>query len=148
VTQTTKTCSGCTTAKPLAEFYRSKRSGDGYQYRCKDCSRSTLRKWQEDNREHHNLATSQWRQSNPDAIRAHKRKWKYGLTQEAFDALMDAQGGTCAICGVIMAPPCVDHCHSSGRVRGLLCSPCNLGIGQMRDDPSILIAAADYLRAS
>lgn len=82
--------------------------------------------------------------------RRSRLKQKYGLTLEEFDELLAQQGGGCAICG---SPDPnaqhgvwhVDHCHKTGRVRGLLCGPCNTGIGQMRDDPARLRAAADYL---
>lgn len=77
-----------------------------------------------------------------------------GLTQEDYDRLLLQQNGACAICS---GPPtgggpggqlsvfCVDHDHKTGRVRGLLCSKCNIGIGSLRDDPAILRTAADYL---
>jgi len=72
----------------------------------------------------------------------------YGLTLEDYRALRASQGGVCAICG---GPPtkgdfCVDHCHATGAVRGLLCGLCNHGLGQFRDTPEHLERAADYLR--
>lgn len=71
---------------------------------------------------------------------------KYGISVEDFKAMSAAQGGACLVCGVV-GPLVVDHCHSSGVVRGLLCRVCNLGIGHMKDDPERLRAAADYLEA-
>jgi hypothetical protein len=57
------------------------------------------------------------------------------------------QGGVCRICKTKPARPLfVDHSHASGRVRGLLCHPCNAALGFMRDDPVIAAAATDYLR--
>lgn len=79
---------------------------------------------------------------------------KYGITTDEYDRLLDEQGGVCAICrldsssslrGKLMA---VDHCHDTGKVRGLLCSPCNTGIGHLKDDPDRLMAAAAYLLQS
>lgn len=76
---------------------------------------------------------------------------KYGITPADYDRMLDEQGGVCAICrregsvemyGRLMA---VDHCHDTGRVRGLLCTACNTSIGQMQDDPNRLMAAAAYL---
>lgn len=93
-----------------------------------------------------------------DAARArqreHNRRAKllrlFGLTVEEFDALLDAQGGACAIC----ESPCrtgkrlaVDHDHGTGDVRGLLCAACNRGLGYFRDDPNLLVRAAAYLKA-
>ncbi len=72
---------------------------------------------------------------------------RYGLSLDEYDAMLTCQQGRCAICH---AQPsdihlAVDHDHSSGRVRGLLCSDCNLGIGLFRDQASLLVAAAEYL---
>ena len=70
------------------------------------------------------------------------------LSQEDYDAMLERQGGTCAICGNKPADGetlARDHDHVTGRVRGLLCRGCNTGLGQFTDDPSRLRAAADYL---
>lgn len=72
---------------------------------------------------------------------------RYGLSVEAFDALNRAQGGLCAICRQPPDTPrlMIDHDHATGRVRGLLCRRCNIGLGLMRDDVAILYAAIAYL---
>jgi len=77
---------------------------------------------------------------------------EYGITLAEYEALLVAQDGGCAICGV--KNPAgrwdkwhVDHCHDSQKVRGVLCSSCNHGIGQFKDDPALLRRAADYLEA-
>jgi hypothetical protein len=73
----------------------------------------------------------------------------YGISLEDYDILLARQGGACAICGQPSERPlCVDHCHVTGRVRGLLCRNCNSAIGFYCDDPSLTRAAADYLAAS
>lgn len=75
----------------------------------------------------------------------------YGLTPAEFQAIQDSQGGRCRICKAPFNPdlggchPCVDHEHATGRVRGVLCRLCNVGLGQMRDNPKLLRAAARYL---
>jgi hypothetical protein len=82
--------------------------------------------------------------------RKHRMKAVYGLTLEDYDAMLEAQGGVCAICG---GGPiggrekylCVDHDHETGKVRGLLCGHCNTGIGKLKHDSSILAAAIEYL---
>jgi hypothetical protein len=80
---------------------------------------------------------------------AKDREKTYGLTQEAFDALLFAQDGRCAICRSEKPGGrggfAVDHCHTAGHVRGLLCVNCNNGLGRFKDDPVRLLAAADYL---
>jgi hypothetical protein len=71
-------------------------------------------------------------------------KRRYGLTAADADAMMEAQGGLCAICEVAPAVH-VDHDHVTGAVRALLCFNCNGGLGQFKDDPDVLRAAADYV---
>lgn len=71
---------------------------------------------------------------------------KYGMTPKAFAALLAEQGGVCAVCGTTRGTgPVVDHCHTTGKVRGILCSPCNVALGQMEDSPELLRRAAVYL---
>lgn len=81
-------------------------------------------------------------------MRAYHLQRTYGLTLEQYAAMVEAQGGVCAICG--KPPPgkfplCVDHDHDTGRIRGLLCNPCNSLMGRWGDDAEILMAAARYL---
>ena len=77
---------------------------------------------------------------------------RYGLTPEDYDAMLRAQDGKCAICGredsgrSDKRSLCVDHDHDTGAVRGLLCDPCNNGLGRFNDDPSLLMAAIRYLQ--
>ncbi len=76
------------------------------------------------------------------------RRKLYGLSVEQYEFLLASQGGRCAICGrtenggVALG---VDHDHETGAIRGILCDPCNIGIGGLRDDPHLLRAAIDYL---
>jgi Recombination endonuclease VII len=73
-------------------------------------------------------------------------KRRYGISREDYAALLARQGGVCAICA---KPPektlCVDHCHATGKVRGLLCRQCNWGLGCYGEDQAALIAALAYL---
>lgn len=95
--------------------------------------------------------------SDPAAWRALQERAfskKYGITMDEYDAKWDEQSGVCGICqrpqsfydkAGQLASLSVDHCHESGEFRGLLCRPCNLGLGSFRDNPAALRAAADYL---
>jgi hypothetical protein len=75
-------------------------------------------------------------------------KYYYGLSVEDYNALLVQQGGVCAICRKPSEHRlCVDHCHLTRRVRGLLCRKCNLGIGYFDDDPRLLRAAVPYVEA-
>lgn len=89
------------------------------------------------------------RKQYPDLTRrSNLRKW-YGLSIEEYERLFEAQKGCCAICGRPQDEQkfrlAVDHCHETGVVRGLLCSPCNTGLGSLADSPELLRIAADYL---
>lgn len=88
-----------------------------------------------------------WHAKRLDQQRRHSRRKRYGLTPEQHDSMMSAQNDLCAICRAAPATD-VDHCHETGRVRGLLCGPCNRMMGQANDDPERLEAAARYLRES
>lgn len=79
-----------------------------------------------------------------DANRSRRRSESERRRDAHLDGLMEAQGGTCAICPRT-DDLCVDHDHATGVVRGLLCRSCNSGLGQFRDDPVLLAKAIDYL---
>ncbi len=70
---------------------------------------------------------------------------RYGLSLKGFDDLVAQQSNSCAVCGDSMEKPYVDHNHRSGRIRGLLCYRCNTGLGFMRENTRILLAAVEYL---
>lgn len=76
-------------------------------------------------------------------------RWKYGITLEQRDEILASQDNRCAICRTDSPPTVsgwhVDHCHSVGRVRGILCQHCNNMLGMAKDDPSILARAIEYL---
>jgi len=91
-----------------------------------------------------------------------RRKWgkllkQYGMTKEQYEVMLKSQGGKCAICrrterekgtSKWLLHLSVDHCHKTGKVRGLLCRQCNSAIGRLQDDPSIVRRAADYLEGN
>lgn len=94
-----------------------------------------------------------FRRLRPDRVkqieRASKLRRKYGLTLDAWNELATRQSFACAVCGVPQTEMerglFVDHDHKTGRVRGLLCNPCNRGLGYFRDRPDLLQKAKDYL---
>ena len=76
---------------------------------------------------------------------------KYGISLSTYNRMFIEQGGLCAICNLPQKSTrnerlCIDHCHETGAVRGLLCDGCNRGIGLLKDDYRILERAAGYLR--
>lgn len=92
---------------------------------------------------------------NCQSRRTARLKHRYGITAAEYDAMYEAQGGCCAICGkhaIDGRSPehwknklAVDHCHDTGRVRALLCNDCNAGIGHLATE-RVALAAAAYLR--
>lgn len=156
------TCRECGEAKPLEEFHRAKNMPHGRRTICRSCVSEYGRKKKEELTEEElrakNERSAHWNRNNPDSRRASRRKTtlkKYGLTEEEYDSMLEAQGGVCAICKgkELLNHPTgtprslvVDHHHASNKVRGILCTSCNLAIGNMKDDPELLEAAADYLR--
>lgn len=74
----------------------------------------------------------------------------YGLSIRSYSQMYARQEGRCAICRIFDAKRflAVDHAHLSGRIRGLLCTRCNVGLGMFQDNPELLRQAAQYLEAS
>lgn len=86
----------------------------------------------------------EWRRNHPD----YYLRWTYNMSGKEYQAMLDGQSGVCKICG---NPPkegkslAVDHCHKTGKIRGLLCTSCNKGLGLFCDNPTFLRSAAEYL---
>jgi hypothetical protein len=91
----------------------------------------------------HNLRGRQSREKVGGSRTYHLTR-RYGITAAEADAMFAAQDGVCAVCRAAPAVH-VDHDHRDGRVRALLCFNCNGGLGQFRDDPDVLRAAAEYV---
>ncbi len=130
---TQKVCNECREEQPAGEFFL----GDGryLSAACKPCSAVRVRR--------HRAA----RKAKYGAM-GHHFVAQFGITVEQYGEMLARQGGVCAICGVENVRGmslAVDHDHQSGRVRGLLCNPCNSAVGLFADDPERLRAAIDYL---
>lgn len=97
-------------------------------------------------RDGRNAYAKAWRKKNPLLA---KNAWlkRYGITITDYEALLHKQNGKCAICGQKSKDHtlAVDHCHRTRRVRGLLCSQCNQGLGRFKDKPELLRRAIAYL---
>lgn len=139
-------CSVCNERKALADF--TPRSDTAARVgACRACQTERVRRWRAANRERHRENTRAYERRRPEVGWASAIKSRYGVTAEQFQAMESAQGGVCAIC---RAPPQrgrlnIDHCHGTGRVRGLLCGPCNRMLGLAKDRPEVLAAAVAYL---
>jgi hypothetical protein len=161
-----KRCSKCGVLKDQAFFTGVLRTCDECRRRQKkyrDSNRSKLREYGRQhwsaNKDRLRKQRAQTHAANPERKRAYSRKYnnehkveievrrrtrKYGLTPAGFDLLKKSQGNRCAICwrDAILMP---DHCHFSGKVRGLLCKRCNTGLGQFKDNADLVQRAAKYL---
>lgn len=91
-----------------------------------------------------------WKEKNPEAYLSILMKHRYGITLNEYKEILLNQNGVCAICGekeTIKRKTrlSIDHCHSTKKVRGLLCDGCNKGIGYFKDNPELLERAKQYL---
>jgi hypothetical protein len=145
-----KTCRICKTEKAPSEFGVNSRFKDGLETGCKPCLREArlAAYWAkpEEYRRAKNARRKGDRAQSPEERRRRHLKSAYGITPEEEVALREKQEGRCPIC----AEPArvVDHCHTTGRVRGLLCQKCNRGLGHFMDSPVMLVKALEYLTGS
>lgn len=146
LTKSTKTCNGCNVDRPVSDFHKCAAAPDGLAWRCIHCRKDYL-------------------VANRDLIYERERRYeaqhsnrtKYLLSPEDYHSMLADQGGGCAICGqqesFVAAKTgkprrfAIDHDHETGRIRGLLCTRCNLALGSFCDDPARLQNAIDYLAA-
>lgn len=98
--------------------------------------------------------SKRWQASNPEEFRRrnenYRRFRKYGLTPEAFEALVEEQNGLCKTCDkeLIGRELHIDHCHTTGAVRGLLCRGCNTALGHVKDSVETLERLIVYIKNS
>lgn len=153
-------CTDCKERKPVIEFpeHTNKRKLDDgsvveYKVRRKKCH-SCLTK--------QTLAARDKRFKTPEELRLYRLKVVrkcnlkrlYGLTEEDFESILEAQNHKCKICNIDICrnakirnqKTCIDHCHTSGKVRGVLCHKCNICLGLMDDDPARVETMLNYLK--
>lgn len=109
-------CTACKNNLPFDDFYLKRNGKHGRYGICKKC------------------------------MAVNDRCKRYGITADQYQTMLDIQDGLCLICGDTMQQPCVDHCHKTGKVRGLLCGLCNTSLGGFGDSVKNLEAAISYLR--
>lgn len=136
-------CSKCGETKSPEEFYKRSDRPRGRQSKCKTCVGNST------------MQVREWRTKNPEAAAANRQRSRvkvYDLSIEEYDALLEKQSHACAICRKT-APGGkgrwhIDHNHATGKVRGLLCAMCNVGLGNFYDDIALLKGAIDYLEVT
>ncbi|ADF42419.1 endonuclease VII [Synechococcus phage S-CBS2] len=132
-----KTCNFCGQSKALDLFAVDKQARSGTKSYCKSCASEKSKEWRTRNR------------ANARKHKCGQLRRDYGITLEQYEEMDQKQGGVCSICSSRPGSRrlSVDHCHSTGKVRGLLCSNCNTAIGLLGDNRAILQAAITYLEA-
>lgn len=136
---TPKKCPACNQTKIPEEFHKDPRNKTGLTSWCNACRRAK---------------NKEWIKNNPDKAERSRRnttlKRLYGITLKDYEYMLHEQQGMCAICkttdpGGAGKKFVVDHCHSSDKVRALLCGKCNCAIGLLNEDPALFDAAKQYL---
>ena len=121
----------------------------------KEKSNLRAKKWYLENRELAISRSQKWHRDNFERKKQLQRisdlRRNFGITQEEYDELLAKQNGVCAICEEKQSRKgrlnlAVDHSHETGEIRGLLCDPCNQGLGSFKDSPELLDKAKEYLR--
>lgn len=141
-----KLCSNCNKIKSIRDFHKNNNRKDSLQLWCKQCGLKAKRK-------------QYWDYRAKDVkilARKYLLKHKYGINFEDYNELFYKQKGVCAICGKKETQRSnpkgkidslrIDHNHKTNKIRGLLCSKCNLGIAQFNDNIKLLSKAIDYLK--
>jgi len=109
---------------------------------------SKHREYNSNNREKINLNNRIYNYTHPDSKMSTHLTNRYKITKTEYDNMFSLQNGVCAICGNTGGKKrlCVDHNHITGKIRGLLCDGCNVGIGRLKDSVSLVEKALDYLK--
>ena len=134
-------CSCCKEIKDSSLFPKATNKPRGFAWECKACKNANRKKKKD------NTDPEEW----SALYRSYYLKSKYGITLEWYNEKLKSQNHKCAICGqdevdVFKQTLYVDHCHNTGKVRGLLCHPCNAALGLLKENEEILKNAQIYLR--
>ena len=167
----TRKCSKCGVDKTPSEFRKN-------QYQCKPCHSASVIEWQRNNKERVREKSKRWYQNPTNrakSLEGGRKRWKnispeqkrrkydatnarhkimlYGITSEQINEMVSKQKGVCALCGKLPTNGrwkklVVDHDHQTGKIRGLLCNPCNVGLGALGDTIESIERAMSYLSLS
>ena len=164
-----KKCSECQKFLPINEFNKNKQSKDGLFCKCKTCLSSYLKGYYGEHKEGHLEKGKAYYSKNKNTLfvkqkehyiknrvelnkrqTIYNRKKRYGVSEEEYKTMFLKQNGNCLGCGTnqskLKKALHVDHCHITGKVRGLLCATCNLALGYAKDNEQILLNLIKYLK--
>ncbi len=164
---TMQKCSTCNKVLPFEKFHKKSQNKNGYSHICRRCTsdkwkeyrkqdpnfaeKHKLRgsRWYSENREDKLKKNKEWRESHKSEYREINLKSRFGINNLQYDNILESQNNSCAICkkhkDEFSYHLVVDHCHATGKIRGLLCKKCNLGIGHLDDNIDILKSSISYL---
>ena len=138
-----KWCGSCKTVQPIENFAKNKSQSDGMQGFCRSCGKIKQSEWRIENREKANMI----------AAKCHRKK-RFGIDNTVYEQMLQDQDERCAIChekciaktiNGVQKSLAIDHCHRTGKIRGLLCTRCNTALGLFEDNLEKIKAAIDYL---
>lgn len=155
----------CKKCNKSEEFYKGKGYRSGFRPICVKCQSQQRRIRYMKNQEENKKKQREWNAQYPNKVKEKSKKWNdnnklmnrsselkrnFGMTLQDYDLMFEQQRGRCKICNrhqsIFARKLFVDHCHKTGKVRGLLCSTCNSGIGHLQDNIKILQSAIEYLK--
>ena len=140
-------CSKCKIDKNEDEFYSCHKGAK--KGRCKVCTRAEAKAWKAANPERNKATNKKWNDNNYSKKRHRDLKEQYGITPDQYQSMFDSQNGSCKICSIhqdkLSKRLSIDHCHDTGKVRGLLCGNCNLMLGYAEDKVDLLQKGINYL---
>lgn len=130
-----KECYACGSTLPFSRYGPDDRRYDGLRGDCRDC---------------HNRKSRDTRRKHLKRMRDYDKKTyyqkNYGISKEEYESMVSERGGKCQICNTIPDKKLrVDHCHSSGKIRDLLCHNCNTALGHVKDNPEIIKSMLAYI---
>jgi hypothetical protein len=131
-----KECKHCKKVKYFTDYHDNREMRDGKSSYCKPCA---------------SQRSAEWKRKNKDRAKDSELQLKYGISLVDHKRLHKLQKGRCAICHILEADAprktlFVDHCHTTGEVRGLICHHCNSGLGHFMDNVDFLENAKSYLQ--
>lgn len=147
-------CTGCKTAYPISHYSKNKGKPKGINQYCRSCQSTKNKEYQRRLKKGELLHTKCFYKKGTKEHNDHTKnqclRYAYNITLDKYNTLFAEQLGCCAICGIHQSKLTkslgVDHNHTTGRVRGLLCTKCNTGIGHLNENIDILNKSIDYLR--
>ena len=148
-----KFCKGCKEWRSKGDFNKDSQSPDGLNYRCKSCRKKHRR--EAEVKERTAKYNKRYAAENPELMKKKDRKNMlkrfWNMTPEQYDEMLQKQNGTCALCDRTESNPnkrlCIDHDHTTGKIRGLLCDNHNRAMGLFKDSIEDLEKAIVYLKS-